>query len=592
MRIPLKCPPGLVGDDTSYDSAGRWRDGSNVRFWRGLPQTIGGWESLTADLLTGVCRKVFAWTDTSAVLNVGFGTNSNLQLWQGGALYDLTPTLARPSQTLGANPLSVTSGDATVTVTMAGHGFADGDLITISGATAVGGITPNRTSTAVTVVDDDSFTYEFTSNASGTATGGGSAVVITPLEAYTAGAVDGTGGAGYGTGTYSTGTYSSPSTEEFYPRTWSLSAFGQQLIANPRGGALYAWTNDTGVDAAPLAESPRQVTYSLVSHTDQIFALGCNEEVSGVFNPLCIRHSGIRRSTEWNTAASTTAREYVLKGGGRIVGGVVVGQFILVWTSDKLFVGTYVGALNQPWRFDPVGEKCGLIGPNAFAVSGSRAVWLAPDLQFRAYGLGGSVEIIPCPIRDDMADNLVASQSDKITASTISVYNEVRFDYPDQRDGTENSRYVTVCLTDGSWSKGIMARSAFVDAGPQENPIGVDPTGAVFWHERGNSADGGAFEWFIESADQYLSPDQVMMVRGVWPDVQGQIGGVAVTTTMRFWPQGDETSSTTGPLAPSEDKADFRISGRLAKLKFSGNSAPTFARIGQPTFDVTPTGAR
>jgi hypothetical protein len=42
-------------------------------------------------LLTGVCRAVFPWTDNSAVLNIAFGTHSKLQVWQGGALYDITP---------------------------------------------------------------------------------------------------------------------------------------------------------------------------------------------------------------------------------------------------------------------------------------------------------------------------------------------------------------------------------------------------------------------------------------------------------------------------------------------------------------------
>lgn len=592
MRIPLNPPAGLIGDDTTFTAAGRWADGSNVRFWRGRGQVIGGWEGITTDLLTGVCRKAFSWTDNSAVLNIAFGTHSALQVWNGGALYSITPTLARPAVTLGAAPLSVANTDETVTVTMTAHGFADGDLIAVSGAVAVGGITPNIASVAVTAIDASSFSYEFTSAATSTTTGGGTAVVITPLAAFTAGAIDGTGGAGYGTGTYSTGTWSSPSTADFFPRTWSLSAFGEQLVASYRGGPIYTWANVTATPAAPVLNSPARTTISLVSHTDQVFALGCNEEVSGEFNPLCIRHSGIRRPNEWNTAAATTAREYVLPGGGRIVGARVAGQFILVWTSDRLFLGTFIGAINQPWRFDPVGEHCGLIGPNAFAIAGSRAVWLAPDLQFRSYSLGGSVAIIPCPIRDDMASNLASAQSDKITASTISIYNEIRFDYPDARDGNENSRYVAVCLEDGAWSRGIMDRTAFIDAGPQQDPVAVNYAGRVYWHERGASADGGAFSWFLESADQYLSPDRVMMVRGVWPDIQGQLGGVAVTVTARNWPQGDETSVMTGALDPSQDKADFRISGRLAKVRLSGNSSPTYARIGQPTFDVQPTGQR
>src|SRR3954465_2269201 len=92
MRIPLAPPPGLNGDDTSFAGSGRWADGSNVRFRLGRAQVIGGWESLMASPLTGVCRAVLPWTDNSAVLNIAFGTHSKLQLWQGGVLFDVTPT--------------------------------------------------------------------------------------------------------------------------------------------------------------------------------------------------------------------------------------------------------------------------------------------------------------------------------------------------------------------------------------------------------------------------------------------------------------------------------------------------------------------
>ncbi|MDO8408884.1 MAG: hypothetical protein Q7S93_02315 [Phenylobacterium sp.] len=592
MRIPLDIPPGLVGDDTSFAVAGRWADGSNVRFWRGRPQVVGGWEGLTSELLAGVCRKVFAWTDNAAVLNVAFGAHNALQVWIGGGLHDITPELAQPARALGVDPLSVGEGEATVSVTMAGHGLADGDLVDVSGAANLGGMTPNIEEASVTVIDADHFTYDAMSAAASSATGGGPAVVVAPQAPFGAGAIDGTGGQGYGTGAYSTGAYSSPSSADYFPRTWSLSAFGERLIASPRGGALYAWANDTDAAAAPLANAPAQITASLVSHTDQIFALGCNEEVSGVFNPLCIRHSGVRRADEWITAGHTTAREYVLAGGGRIVGASVAGQFILVWTSDRLFVGTFVGALNQPWRFDPVGEHCGLIGPNAFAVAGSQAVWLAPDLQFRSYALGGAVQIIPCPIRDEMAQNLASAQGDKITATSISIYDEIRFDYPDARDGNENSRYLAVCLGDGSWSKGVMARTAFVDAGPQQDPIGVTPGGQVFWHERGRSADGGAFTWFIESADQLLSEDQTLMVRGLWPDMVGQAGPAALRLSTRLKPQGESRTYGPYPLAPGVERVDVRASGRLFRVRLSGQGSPTGGRIGRPVFDVAPAGMR
>ncbi|MDX5332034.1 MAG: hypothetical protein LPK04_12645, partial [Caulobacteraceae bacterium] len=309
-------------------------------------------------------------------------------------------------------------------------------------------------------------------------------------------------------------------------------------------------------------------------------------------NPMCIRHSGVRAPEVWRTGPDTTAREYILAGGGRIVGARVMGQSLLVWTTDRLFIGSFVGALNQPWRFDPVGEGCGLVGPNAAAVAGGQAVWLAPDLQFRRYAPGGPVEVLACPVRGALAAHLAPGQADKISACVVSAFDEVRFDYPDARDGVENSRYLALSLRDGAWSRGVMARSAFTDAGPQENPVGVDPEGSLFWHERGASADGARFSWFIETADQHLDVERTLMVRGLWPDLADQVGPAAVTLISRLTPQGDETVWGPHAIAPGQDRLDLRAAGRLFRLRLSGHAAPTAGRIGQPVVDVAAAGRR
>lgn len=591
MRVPLKLPPGLNADDTTYSAVGRWADCDCVRFDRDLPQTIGGWESLMTDLLTGVCRAVFNWTDNSATLNIAFGTHSALQVWVGGELATITPALAMPSITLPANPLGVVNTTATVTVTHKSHGLTTGETVIISGATVVGGITPNG-AFVITKTNDDSYTYTFGSNATSTASGGGAAVVIAPQRAFAAGPVDGTGGAGYGTGAYDVGRYSEPSTADYFPRTWAFGAFGQNLMATPRGGTIYAWTNNTGAPAAPLLNAPRNVSHMLVSPQEMVFALGCNEEVSGKFNPLCIRHSGVRKNTEWRTGASTTAREYILPGGGRIVAGRVIGAYLMVWTNHSLFLGTYLGSLAQPWRFDRVADKCGLIGPNAAVVVGQAAFWMGNDGQFYRYGLGGAVDPIPCAIRDELFNNLTPAQADKVVAASISRFAEVRWDYPDARDGVENSRYVALSLAGQGWSRGKMARSAFIDAGPAGDPIGVTPRGNVYWHERGQSADGRPLSWSIETADQYLDEEQTALLLGIWPDVKNQVGPILVTAISRLKPQGDENIKGPFAMVTGDDKIDFRCSGRLFRLRFEGSSLPAFARLGQVAADIRPAGRR
>lgn len=419
----------------------------------------------------------------------------------------------------------------------------------------------------------------------------GEFVDITPTG-LGAGSVDGTGGAGFGTGAYSTGEFSEPSTADYFPRTWSLAAWGQNLVASPRGGKIFKWLNEASTPAIEISNAPAKVSHMLVAPQDQVFALGCNEEVSGVFNPLCIRHSGVRNLESWTTGPSTTAREYILPGGGRIVAGRVIGSYILVWTSHALFLGSFVGSPGQVWRFDRLGQNCGLVGPNAAVVSGQQAFWIGPDLQFWRYGLGGAPDVLQCPVRQAMKDNLTPSQGDKIVASSVGQFNEIRFDYPDVRDGVENSRYLTLSLSDGAWSRGRMARTAFVDAGPSQHPIGVDAASRAYWHERGHSADGEAFEWFIESADQYLDENSTLIALGMWPDIADQKGGVSLSLTSRDRPQGETRLAGPYGMVPGQPKVDLRTSGRLFRIRFSGNTSPTFARIGKTMFDVAVAGRR
>lgn len=500
MRAPFSPPAGLYSDDTTAARGGQWVDGSNVRFWNGQAQVIGGWERMTLSAITGVTRAVHAWTNKAALLNAAFGTHSALQVWLDGILYTITPT-----------------------------GLA-------------------------------------------------------------AGQIDGTGGAGYGTGGYSVGEWSDPSATAYFPRTWSLGNFGELLIACPRDGVIYEWANVPGVPAVPLANAPAKVTACLVTPKDQVMALGCNEEVSGIFNPVCIRYSSVRNRTEWNTGAATTAREVILPGGGYIVSGRIMGDYLLVWTGHGLHIGTFSANLAQPWAFKRVAGSVGLIGPNAAVVAGNVAYWLGPDLQFYAYALGGSVTPMPCPIRDDMEANFAASQGDKVVASALSSFGEIRFDYPDARDGFENSRYVTYSTLGDVWSRGTMARTAMVDAGPQPSPIGVSPDGSAFWHERGESDDGAPLSWFIESGDLELNADRTLMTRKFFPDTKAQKGPIAVTITTRQKQQGRVTVYPSFAVAPGQGQADFRGSGRIFRIRYSGHSSPSAGRLGKASFDVVQTG--
>ena len=89
------------------------------------------------------------------------------------------------TQSLGANPFTVTNGSATITVSHTSHGLSVGNFVTFSGSSAVGGITPNSVEmTVVSVPDANSYTVSFTSNATSSATGGGSSVTAIYSQYY------------------------------------------------------------------------------------------------------------------------------------------------------------------------------------------------------------------------------------------------------------------------------------------------------------------------------------------------------------------------------------------------------------------------
>lgn len=599
MYLPIDIPAGLKSDNTALAASPGWFDCNNMRFRLGRAQTIGGWESLTLSLLTGVCRTVFPWTDNTASpqLNVAFGTHSDLQLYLSGLIYTITPTLAAPATLLGTNPFASVNTSTTVTVTHDGHGRTTGDTITFPGAVNFNNLTLSGTFT-LTVVDSGHYTIVSTTAANATGVGGGGAVVGTPQAAYAAGAIDGTGTSGFGTGAFGAGPFGQASSADYFPRTWSLAAWGQNLLASYRGGTIYGWTNNTASVAQPLQNAPAQVTYMLVSPQRQVFALGCSQEIGGVFNALTIRHSDVGSNTGWSSIATSasTSREYTLPGGGRIVAGRVMGKYLLIWTTQALWLGTYVGQVGQVWRFDKVGDRCGLIGPNAAAVAGSTAFWMSPDRQFHSYTLGGAVSAVECPIREDFAQHLSPSQADKIVCSTIAEFSEVRWDYPDARDGVENSRYLALSVAGsdvGSWYRGQMARTAMVDAGPAQYPIGVTYGGNIYSHEKGNSADGGALSWSIETAFIYLDDNYTALARKLMPDfTDDQLGSVTLSILSRLFPQSADVTAGPYMIAPGQSEVDILATGRLFKMIFSGSSAQAYARIGVPLIDAKQRGRR
>jgi hypothetical protein len=416
---------------------------------------------------------------------------------------------------------------------------------------------------------------------------------ITPL-AFVPGEIDGTGGAGYGTGAYGVGPYSAPSTADYFPLTWSFGAFGTWLISNPRGQGVFIWKNDFGLRAVPLVGAPAECTYMLCLSQRQVMCFGCNEEISGIFNPLAIRWSDIENIEgvpAWTTSSGNNAGEYILEGGGRIVCARRVGEYVFVWTDVGIYRGTYIGAPEETWRFEFVAEGCGAIGPNAPIIKGQMAAWISPDKQFWQCSLGGVPSVIECPIRSMFFDHYAQGQNDKIVGCTNAAFQELLWLYADDRDGLECSREIGIGAN--GWFHGRMARTAAIDTGPTEFPVKTDVTGNVYWHEKGHSADGAALAGFIESNDYYVAEaENCVNFGGCWPDLKEQIGPLKLTLYSRENPQASERTHGPWTLSPGQARRSFRVSGRLVRVRFDFDSAPAYARGGKFEFDTAAVGGR
>lgn len=427
---------------------------------------------------------------------------------------------------------------------------------------------------------------------------GGALYDITPVGLIE-GSIDGlSDGPGWGSGTWSSGVWGDGGAV-YYARTWALSTYGNYLIANPRRGGIYQWTGNTSNPATIVTNAPTEVNYSIVTPQRQIMALGCNEEVGGAYNQLCIRWSDIEDIIDWTTSSSNNAGEHILEGGGRIVAAANIGAYIAIWTDKALHLGQFVGDPGQTYRFDLISNQCGLIGPNAFAIVDQTAYWVGSDYQFRSWSVGGPVQILPCPIHRDFSENIVTAQIDKVVGSTISQFGEVWWHYPDTRDGIENSRYVVFSSIESNrnqrpvWFRGTLARTAASDAGATAYPVHVTYGGIPYYHENGVSADGSALDYHIRSADTYVEEGgRRVMVRAIEPDFEDLDDSVSLTVYARDYPRATATALGPHTITTATTKKTFRASGRLVAIKLSGSSTTPTMRLGKPVFDAVPLGQR
>ena len=210
MLTKIKFAPGIDKQDTSVGAVGRWVDSDNVRFRYGLPEKVGGWQSLLNQSIVGVSRKLHSFVDLDGNRYTAIGTDKFLLIYFEGQLFDVTPFRSNnagvlttfTSSTLATNSTSVKT--CTITTTSA-HDLVIGDMVVLDSVTL-----PNGTGLANADFEDKLFQVlsvptptTFTINSLNQATSAvstGGSIIVKPYE--TVGPSEQTYGYGFGIGEF------------------------------------------------------------------------------------------------------------------------------------------------------------------------------------------------------------------------------------------------------------------------------------------------------------------------------------------------------------------------------------------------------
>ena len=617
----FKFQPGINKEGTNYSNEGGWFDADKIRFRKGRPERIGGWQKNSSNSFIGTARKIHVYKDADQIQYNLIGTHKKLYVQQGNVFYDITPI--RLTTGSGDVTFSASNGDATLTVAETGHGAVQGDFVTFSGASSLGGniiaSVLNQEYEIATIVNDNSYTVEakdtsgstVTANSSDTGNGGSSVVgayqINIGLDTYVS-------STGWGVGTWSASTWGSATalSNTNQLRLWSLDNFGDDGLCLARNGALFYWDESSGVTTRAVAASSRAgasdtpvaALQIMMSDVDRhVIAFGCNAIGSSTLDPLLVRFSDAENAVDWTPTATNSAGGVQLSTGSTIIGALQTRQEILIWTDAGIVSMRFVGS-PFIFSFNEVATGMSLISPNAVATGGN-TVFFMDNGAFYQYS--GSAQRLPCTVLDHVFSDFNLDQAFKVFAAPIPQHNEIIWFYP-SADSEEVNRYVTYNYLEKSWSIGTTSdgftRTAWNPAYILNNPIAagkLDTTDInyLYNHEVGHSADGSSFTAFIESADFDLDPDgeKFMFISKLIPDLEYR-GSDDTGNTVNFvikgrdYPLQSLSTLQTVAVTPNSTFTNTRARSRQSAIRVE-NTADNFSwRLGDLRLELRQDGKR
>ena len=606
----LQLKPGINRENTRYTNEGGWYECDKVRFRQGLPEKIGGWQRISNATFLGVCRSLWNWVTLSSQNLIAVGTNLKYYIENGGAYNDVTPLRATVTLT---NPFETTSGSPIVEVTDANGGYIDGDFVTFSGASAVGGLTLNAEYQLTETTTNNVYTIDAGTNASSSATGGGTVTAAYQINVGPAFAVPlvGWGASSWGVGAWGVGDSSTNSL-----RIWSQANFGEDLILAPRDGSIYLWDATNGVTTRAVAltgtEVPTSQKLILVSDVNRfVFAFGANDLGSSQPNPMLIRWSDQEDATNWSPSSTNQAGDLILSNGTEIVAAQQARQEVLVWTDSALYALQYVGA-PAVWTAQSVGENTSIASQNAVGWANGVAYWMGRD---KFYMYDGRTQPLKCDLRRFIFNDFNTLQYEQVFCGTNESYHEIWWWYCSSSSSVAD-KYVVYNYVEKVWYYGNMSRTAWLDSGLRDFPLGATYSNNLVNHEEGvddnETAVTAAIPAYISSAQFDLEDGhQFAFIWRILPDITFDGSEVdSPSATMTLLPLQSSGSGYNNPtsvggtnsagitrsaILPVEQFTDqlfIRVRGRQLAIKVESSAIGVTWQLGSPRIDMRSDGRR
>jgi hypothetical protein len=614
--IKIQFRPGVNKEGTEYSADAGWFDSDKIRFRKGRPEKIGGWEKFSSNTFLGVCRSIHDWSSLDFNKYLGLGTHLKLYAVEGVGFNDVTPI--RSTTSAGDVTFDATDGSSTITATDTSHGATQYDFVTFSGAASLGGLVTanalNQEYQIATVPDANTYTFaakdtsgdEITANSSDSGNGGSSVVGAYQITTGTNTYVDGTG---WGANTWGSGTFGSSSSiaSGNQLRLWNQDNFGEDLIANVRGGGVYYWDSSAGVtsravdlsDLGGASNTPELALQIMVSDTDQhVICFGVNAIGSSALDPLLVRWSDQESAADWTPTAINSAGGVRINQGSQIIGALQTRQEILIWTDTSVHSMRFIGS-PFIFQFALLSHNISMISPNA-AANARGSVYFMDRGGFFVYN--GAVQPVSCSVKDHVFSNINLGQAYKVHAATNVDFSEVTWYYPVGDDDTDITNYVTFNYAENVWSVGTLVRGTWIEAGTRDYPLAAsiitsDDNNYLYRHETGYDDDGSAMTAYIESGDVELGEgERFMFLSRMIPDFRfsGDTGSASMDITIKGKKFPMESSSTlaTATVTSSTEQNFLRTRARDSIFRVESSGLGYGWRLGDFRFDVRQDGRR